>query len=334
MSEPALEAESGAGGTATATAPSASPDQGGHAPPAQANSAGEEGDNVTVFHLMSRETASHFAVPGAECATIAEQRDRLFPHIKILSGLSEQAVAVAKAEAAHLLDIEGLAKAGFKTHTSGSLEERGAPRTLTDNGRRYKFTPGGKARVYGAIGGPAQVGYPYDKRPLEIKGAREHHCAVATVIAGVRSALHCDTRFGEGETGVLAQVSGHVVYIIFGESCELHIHRLKRDVQLFSRSIAVGAFSLYVGKDGFLAIKLHGERDVTQHGAVAAGLPRVQLLARHVLSPLLPPLEVHDAHASLRRGRVGISGPTGDLGTAMAWLSPMALLQSSPPFGD
>ena len=32
--------------------------------------------------------------------------------------------------------------------------------------------------------------------------------------------------------------------------------------------------------------------------------------------------------------RVGISGPTGDLGTAMAWLSPMALLQSSPPFGD
>ena len=32
--------------------------------------------------------------------------------------------------------------------------------------------------------------------------------------------------------------------------------------------------------------------------------------------------------------RVGISGPTGDLGTAMAWLRPVALLQSSPPFGE
>ena len=31
---------------------------------------------------------------------------------------------------------------------------------------------------------------------------------------------------------------------------------------------------------------------------------------------------------------VGISGTTGDLGTALAWLRPAALLQSSPPFGD
>eukprot|EP00964_Phaeocystis_antarctica_P001219 scaffold650_cov104-Phaeocystis_antarctica.AAC.1 len=35
-----------------------------------------------------------------------------------------------------------------------------------------------------------------------------------------------------------------------------------------------------------------------------------------------------------RTDRVGISGPTGDLGTAMAWLRPVALLQSSPPFGE
>ena len=37
-----------------------------------------------------------------------------------------------------------------------------------------------------------------------------------------------------------------------------------------------------------------------------------------------------------RRGsdHVGISGTTGDLGTALAWLRPAALLQSSPPFGD
>ena len=41
------------------------------------------------------------------------------------------------------------------------------------------------------------------------------------------------------------------------------------------------------------------------------------------------------APSKLRRSdRVGISGPTGDLGTAMARLKPMALLQSSPPFGD
>ena len=41
------------------------------------------------------------------------------------------------------------------------------------------------------------------------------------------------------------------------------------------------------------------------------------------------------APSKLRRSdRVGISDPTGDLGTAMAWLKPTALLQSSPPFGD
>eukprot|EP00964_Phaeocystis_antarctica_P003518 scaffold1886_cov38-Phaeocystis_antarctica.AAC.1 len=40
------------------------------------------------------------------------------------------------------------------------------------------------------------------------------------------------------------------------------------------------------------------------------------------------------AYDLLNVDRVGISGPTGDLGTAMAWLRPVALLQSSPPFGE
>eukprot|EP00964_Phaeocystis_antarctica_P122680 scaffold86339_cov27-Phaeocystis_antarctica.AAC.1 len=51
--------------------------------------------------------------------------------------------------------------------------------------------------------------------------------------------------------------------------------------------------------------------------------------------------ELRDAGADLgtnvsfrAHDRVGISGPTGDLGTTMAWLRPVALLQSSPPFGD
>ena len=293
------ESEAGAGAGAAAAA-SASSDQDVDAPRAQATLTDVEGRKIKVFNVMTDKSANMLNISRREQGLMQLQRERLFPEIEVTEGLSSWAVEVTEREAARMLDIESLAKDGSKLHTSGSLKERGGaagwPRTITDDGSLFKPPAEGKGRVYGPMGGPDQPGYPYDKLPLKIKGARELHGAIAAIILGIRSQNHTDKRIHVGETGVLCQIKGHVVYIIIGEGCQLHIHRLEGDVQLFSHAIATGAFRLYVGEDGYLALELLNQRDSTKHGAAAVGPPRVQLSARHELPALpysLDPLQVH-----------------------------------------
>ena len=317
MPGPALPAETAgaAEDRVLATATSASPDQGDHAMRAKASPAGEEGRNVTsgqassdgqedssvmVFHIMTRETAACLQVSDVEFATMAEQCARLSPNIKLCSGLSERVIEVTKSEAVHALDIQSRAKDGHKLHAGGRLLARLGPKNIADDDSAQKQRRrDGVARVYPPLGGSDNPDLPYDTLDLEIKGARPLHGANANLIMGIRSEYHCDKRVHRGESGVLGQIDGHVAYVIRGPGCELHIHRLAGDLQLFSRDIAVGAFELYKGSDGFLEIKLLDERDTTEHGAVAVGPPRVPLLARHKLPARPCTLQVHAAHASL-----------------------------------
>jgi hypothetical protein len=317
MPGPALPAETAgaAEDRVLATATSASPDQGDHAMRAKASPAGEEGRNVTsgqassdgqedssvmVFHIMTRETAACLQVSDVEFATMAEQCDRLSENIKLCSGLSERVIEVTKSEAVHALDIQSRAKDGHKLHAGGRLLARRGPKNIADDDSAQKQRRrDGVARVYPPLGGSDQPDLPYDKPDLEIKGARALHGANATLIVGLRSEYHCDTRIRAGESGALGQIGGHVVYVLRGPGCELHIHRLAGDLHLFSRSIAVGAFKLYMGSDGFLAIKLLDDKGTTEHGAVAVGPPRMELLARHELPARPCTLQVHAAHTSL-----------------------------------
>jgi len=316
MPGPALPAETAGAAEdwVLATATSASPDQGDHAMRAKASPAGEEGRNVTsgqassagqkgssvtVCHLLTRETAARLQISEDEFATIREQGKRLAEHIQLCSGLSQRVIEVTESEAAHALDIQSRAKDGHKLHAGGLLAGRTGPMTIADT-REQKVRRGdGVARVYPAMGGSDQPDLPYDKRDLEIKGARDLHGANATLIVGFRSEYHCDTRIYAGESGALGQIGGHVVYVLRGPGCELHIHRLAGDLHLFSRSIAVGAFKLYKGSDDFLAIKLLDDKGTTEHGAVAVGPPRMELLARHELPARPCTLQVHAAHTSL-----------------------------------
>ena len=69
--------------------------------------------------------------------------------------------------------------------------------------------------------------------------------------------------------------------------------------------------------------------------AAAVVLRRTVLLSRFPLRHDLRQTDIlPEGKHGLAQDHVGISGTTGDLGTALAWLRPEALLQSSPPFGD
>ena len=267
-------------------------------------------ETIHVCHLMTEETAEMLRVSPEEIAKMQAQHARLHPAIHLCRGLSEHTMAVMEQEAAYGLDVERRKANGHQLHRSGSPHEKDWPFTITDDGAKQPHTDG-FARIYAPLGG--QPSETYEKLPLKIEGACDLQDSAAYLIIGKRAESHVDKRIHNDQIGMLGQGPGHVVYVIKGKGVELHVHRKKGDVHFFSRDIATGAFELYMDADGFAAIRLLDSIGATRHGAVAAGGPRIQLCAQHVMAPTPEPVQVHARaaapYASPRRVHTHAAAP-------------------------